>query len=516
MTPMLLRSKLATWGFAAAVLCVVLHGAPLAAQDEDAMSVAEFVRQEPKWPRFQGTGTTLKVEGRWRILNDDRLLYTNCDLLFVMGDGVRVPTSRGKSVQVTGTLETRQGKLAFVVSRLKELPSDAETLADRRGRLPPDDAAAWYALGDWAEKRGKFYEDSELLTSAIDLRRAGIMIEYRQIGVADIPALYVLSQKVEKFGLPPALRDEIIHDALRRELRAARQRDAKQREVVLTHVLNRLPGAEISVPRDEAVLALERKYEEQPLEVYQQADDDQRRKLNRLIYARAMLERIELDAAEDGSNGFAIAGRIEESLPEHADKAKEYREREINRQIAHVSELTRDELQTLTSRLEERTRGDEATDAKRHWLAAREPEYRARGAGGLLDLAQETITLLDDADAAAAIYMEMFQDRAGQDTASARLVELGYEFDGSEWQKSTGGTIDATADAIRRGIVRKGMTAEQVRAAFGRPPSVVKFAVQGQVSELWVYPDHGVAIEFTRRGAEAANTAVQVSELAGP
>ena len=44
----------------------------------------------------------------------------------------------------------------------------------------------------------------------------------------------------------------------------------------------------------------------------------------------------------------------------------------------------------------------------------------------------------------------------------------------------------------------------------------MKFAVRGQVSELWVYPDHGVAIEFNRRGPEAENTAVQVSELAGP
>jgi hypothetical protein len=505
---------------AAALLSFTLHALPVLAQDADAISVAEFVRQQPRWQRMQGS--TLKIEGRRLALNDQRLMFKNCNLPFVLGEEVRVPTGPNKSVQVTGTLDTRQGKQVFVVSRLKEVPTDAETLADRRGRLTPDDASGWYTLADWAQQRGAFYDDSELLTSATDLRRAGLMIEYRQIALNDIPGLYTLAAKSEKLGLPPELRDQLIHDAVRRELKTVKPGDARQQlDVVLTHVLNRLPKSGLAIPLIDKklppqVTELDQKYQANPLETYEQADQDQRYLLHRLIYAHAQRQRIEMEAADDGSNGFKIAARIEKELPEFIELADEFREREIKHDLERVPQLTRDELLTLATRLEERERGGRASEIKREWLTAQEPKLREVGAGGLLDLAQEHIALLNDTEGAAAIYMELSKDRAGQATASARLVELGYQFDGNEWKKSSDGAPDGTDGAIRRGIVRKGMSSEQVRAAFGQPPSVVKFAVRGQISERWVYPDHGVAIEFSRRGPEGESTAVQVSELAGP
>jgi len=507
---------------AAALIGGMLAAAPASAQDGDAVSVAEFVRQEARWPRMHGT--TLKIEGRRLALNQERLLFKGCDLPFILGEGVRVPNGPNRSVQVTGTLATRQGKQVFVVSRLKEVPTDAETLADRRGRLPADDASKWFDLADWAQQRGTFYDnDSELLTSAIELRRAGIMIEYRQLELNDIPGLYALSAKVEKLGLPPELRDQLIHDAVRRELKSVKPNDARQLDVVLTHVLNRLPRSGIAIPLPdghdewpEPVVELEKKYLANPLETYELATFDDRSLLHRLIYARAQLQRIEMDAAADGSNGFKVAARIEKELPEFKAQIKAYREKEVDWQLTRVAQLTRDELLTLATRLEERGRESRAEEVKREWLTAQEPKLRETGAGGLLDLAQEHIALLNDTAGAARIYMELSRDRAGQATASARLVELGYQFDGNEWKKSSDVAPDGTDGAIRRGIVRKGMSSEQVRAAFGPPPSVVKFAVRGQVSELWVYPDHGVAIEFNRRGVEGESTAVQVSELAGP
>lgn len=506
--------------FAAALLCFALHARPAQAQDDDAISVAEFVRQQPRWQRLQGT--TLKVEGRRLALNNDRLMFKNCDLQFIIGEDVRVPSAPNRSVQVTGTLGTRQGKQVFLVSRLKEVPTDAETLADRRGRLPADDAAPWYELSDWAQQRGAFYDnDTELLTSATDLRRAAIMIEYRHVALNDIPGLFTLSAKVEKLGLPPELRDQLIHDAVRRELKTVKPGDARQLDVVLTHVLNRLPKSGLAIPlTDEKlpvpVIELEQKYQANPLETYELANQEERYLLHRLIYARAQLQRIEMDAAADGSNGFKVAARIEKELPEFKPEIKAHREQEIDWQLSRVADLTRDEMLTLTTRLEERMNLSRAEEVKREWLKAQEPKLREIGAGGLLDLAQEHIALLNDTEGAATIYMELSKDRAGQATASARLVELGYQFDGNEWKKTSEVAPDGTDGAIRRGIVRKGMSSEQVRAAFGPPPSVVKFAVRGQVSELWVYHDHGVAIEFSRRGPEAENTAVQVSELAGP
>jgi len=500
---------------AAFTLCVSAASPPAAAQDDDAMSIEEFVQKRDRWQILQGA--TLKIEGRKRGLSDERLSFNNCDLLFQFAEGVKPPPANGKNVQVSGSIETRQGKLTFIVTRIKWLPGDAETLADRRGRLEQDDAEPWYALANWAAGRGAFYEDAELLNSAADLRRMAIDIEYRQIKASDIQPLYALARKAQSLDLPPAMRDELYHDALRRELRAARQRDPRQRDVALAHILDQLPGA--GIPLDETTLLREQPaYEQDPLEVYRRADTDRRKILARVLYASAYYERIELDADPDGKNGYVIAGRIEQIVPEYAMRAAEYRQKEIDWKLAHATELSRDEILKLVERLETRkAEGDaaRAVEAKSDWLVAQEPRFRERGASGLLDFAQEHVALLNDADRAAELYMELFNDPAAQTTARVRLVELGYQFNGTSWTKDPTDAPDATAEAIRRGIVRKGMTSEQVRAAFGgRPNSIVKFAVSGQVSELWVYREHGVGIEFSRRGPDAVLTAVSISELA--
>lgn len=497
--------------------CVVCLTAQ--AQDDDAMSVQEFMTKRERWPILKGA--TLKVEGRYRGVSDERLSLTNCDMLFEFAEGVKPPPTRGRTVQVSGSIESRQGKLIFLVTKIKALPSDADTLGDRRGRLTQDDAGPWYALAEWATGRGRFYEDENLLSAAVELQRTAIDIEYRQIGITEIEPLYALAQKVQKLGLSPMIRDDLYHDALRRELRDARQREARQRDIALAHILERLPKAGTPSSLDEATFAAEQAaYEQAPLEVYRQADADKRRTLDRIFYASAYLERIELDANPEGRNGYVIAARIEQIVPEYKSLAARYRTKEIDWQLANVPKLSRDELLKLVERLEARAEdGDEARiiEAKTNWLAAEEPKFRERGSSGLLDFAQEQIALLNDPDRAAELYIELFNDPTAQSVARGRLVDLGYQFDGTTWTKSADGGPEDTAEAIRRGIVRRGMTSEQVRAAFGgKPSSVVKFAVRGQVSELWVYREHRVAIEFSRRGADADLKAVKVSDLTAP
>lgn len=501
---------------AALVVCSCLAGGAIAnAQDFDAMSVGEFVQKQSKWSQLRGT--TLKVEGRYRSKTDRQMLFTNCDdLLFEFADGVRQPTSRSRTVQVTGKLgNSKQGKLVFVVTEIEAIPSDTDRLADRRGRLAQDDAAPWYELADWAARRGRFYQDDELISAAAELRNTGVRIEYRQTGIADIEPLYALARKAEKLGLPHKVRDELIHDAVRRELRDAQQKDEKQRAVALTRAFNLLPGAGAAVIRDDKVRALQAEYEQKPLAVYERSDDETRRILNRLLYSAAVLERIELRAAQDGSNGFEIAKHIEDTLPELAERAEEYRQREIAWQSGRLRKLSRDELLTLCERLEQRDLKEDAVQARRDWLAAQEPRLRELGNTGLFDLAKEYVALLDDADAAAQIYIELYKSRTGQQTAGAELVKLGYQFDGSKWTKAADAVPDATSDAILRGIVRRGMTDSQVRAALGKPSSVTRFAVRNQVSEFWVYEDHGVAIELRRRGAGSDSIATEISDLAG-
>ncbi len=504
------RQMIVRLGAVAAVLLALAAGA--SAQGDGPASVKAFVAERAKWQRLQGT--TLSVEGRWSIFNDERLLLTKCDLVFVIDDSVRVPASKTKNVEVTGRLETREGMLIFLVTRLKLQPSDLDSVRDRRARLETNSPQEWYALAEWATERGEFYEDEALLREATDLNHTGLIVEYRKVPTSSIEPLFTLAQKALRLGLPRELHDRIVHDALRRELKIARQGKPDMYNVVLTHVLERLPDSDVRVTLDEGTLEQRRLYGEDPLGVYEQADEDQRRTLHRLFYAEAALEQIEASAAEDGRNGFEIARRIEQTVPEFSSLADEYRAREIDYQIQNVPELTRESLLTLASRLEERDQAARAEEVKRRWLSAMEPKFRGRGINGKFDLAEEYIQLLGDEAAAAEVYREVFEERAGQEVARAKLVELGYRFNGAEWVLADDDPADPTADAIRRGIVRRGMTDDQVQAALGgRPTSVIRFASRGQVTELWVYREHGVSIRFHRRAATEPRTAVEICDL---
>lgn len=493
---------------AAALLLAVACGR---AADEPA-SVKTFLAERDKWERLQGT--TLSVEGRWSIFNDERLLLTKCDLVFVFDNAVRVPASKTKNVEVTGRLETREGALVFRVTRLQLRPSDLDTVGDRRARLETNDPQGWYDLANWATERGRFYEDEELLKEAADLSQTGVIVEYRKIPPTAVDPLFALAQKANRLGLPRDLHDRMIHDALRRELASARRGKPELYNVVLTHILERLADSDVRLTLDEATLEQQRLYREDPLAVYEQADEDQRRTLHRLLYAEVALEQIEGAAAADGSNGFEVARRIEQTVPEHAALAEEYRSREITWQIEHVPELTRENLLTLAARLDERDETARAEEVKRRWLDAREPTWRGRGINGKLDLAEEYIQLLGDEAAAAEVYKEIFREPAGQETARTKLVELGYRFDGADWVSADADPGDPTADAIRRGVVRRDMTDSEVQAALGgRPDSVVRFASRGQVTEVWVYRSHGVSIRFNRRNAADPRTVVEICDL---
>lgn len=501
--PSFLTAAIAAW------LWLLSAGTSSAA---DATWVKDFLAERGKWERLQGASLT--IEGRWSIFTEERLLLSQCDLVFLFDDSVKVPTGKTKNVEVTGRLETRQGMLIFLVTRLKLQPSDADHLRDERARLETNSPQEWYDLADWATTRGSFYEDEELLKQAADLRRNGAIVAYRQIPASAVEPLYELAESVKQMGLPQALHDQMIHDAVRRELSAARHNRPDMYDIVLTHCLERLPGSDVPLMLDEATLQQQQLYRDDPLTVYEKADGDQRKLLHRMLYAEAALEHIQADAAADGRNGYQIASRIEQTVPEFASTAEEYRARELDYQIEHVPDLTRESLLTLAERLEQRDQAARAEEVKRRWIIAREPVLKSRGVNGRFDLADEYIALLDDETAAAEIYMEVFNDPLGQEAARSRLVDLGYRFDGTEWTLAEENPNDPTADAIRRGVVRRGMTDDQVQAALGgRPTSIVRLASREQITELWIYRDHGISIRFDRRGTDQGRVVVEISNL---
>ena len=496
----------------AVAFCLLFAGG-LSTAEAEPISVETLLSKRDDWSKYKGT--ELQIEGRWSILNESRLLLTNCDdLIFLLDDSVNIPTKKSRNVEVTGTFDTRGTKLVFRVTRLRMRLEDLEQVRVWRGEIKLNDAESWYRLADWTSNRAEFYEDDELAAEAIALYRQGVQAEHRRLPANDVDGLYELADRIIELELPVELREEFLHEAVRRELNAARKRKADEYPGVLTHALEHLPGSDRPLTLDEETVRLREAYQNDPLTVYESAKPPVRRVLNRMLYAEAALESIESGAAEDGRNGFEIAKRIEETIPEFTELAESYRRREIDYQLEQAADLPRAELLTLVTRLEERDQQARAEEVKLRWLNAREETFRDRGLRGLLELAEESIALLGDEDRAADIYREIYRDPAGVELGRERLVQLGYEYIDEEWVKADADNDDPVADAIRRGIVRRDMTDDQVRAALGgRPESVLRMAARNGITEFWIYPDHGVAIRFARRSVEAARTVVDITDL---
>src|SRR5262245_10028162 len=138
----------------------LLLGASDATQADEPLSVEALNQLRSKWEGLKGT--TLQIEGRCLGFSESVLKMTRCDLIFALETGAPIPSEKPKNVELTGRFETRETKLVFVVTRMKPLLSDFETVRQRRASLDTSQSQQWYDLAEWAAARAKFYEDKDL------------------------------------------------------------------------------------------------------------------------------------------------------------------------------------------------------------------------------------------------------------------------------------------------------------------------------------------------------------------
>jgi hypothetical protein len=470
------------------------------ARADGPISIEAINQLESKWEGLRGT--TLQVEGRCLAFTESRLKMTRCDLVFVIEPGVDLPTEKPKNVELTGSFETRETKLVFVVTRVKPQLGDFEFVRQRRAGIETNQPQQWYDLAAWTAQRAGFYEDKDLAAEAADLNEKGLLTEYRQLPADGFNELYRLADKVTELKLADRLRARLVHDAARRELAAAGRRKPPDYRIVSTHILERLAGSSRPVPLDAAALELKERYQADPLPAYDEADDPRRQTYHRFLYTEAALAQIQLRAADDGSNGFQVAAELEQTIPEFGDLAEQFRQREIDFQIRHVESLSREQLLKLAERLVERQQAARADEVKLLWLKSREQSMSERGPAGRVDLADEYVSLLGDRRRAAEILIDVYRRNEGAEFAAKRLRELGYQCnsEGDWFEASELPQRDDLPDVVREGRIQRGMSAEQVRTALGQAPaSIQRFASRGGITELWVFPDLGVSVLLNRR-----------------
>ena len=507
------RTTFLTWQS----VCLGLALGPLmpdesAAQEpERPRTIEELVEAQPRWQSL--VDVTLRLNGRYTIFSASELRFVNCDVRFLMDREFRRPTGRSKVIEVAGTLTKQKDEFVFLVSELRQRPSDLDELRNQTMRMDQTLAESWYGLATWARERGEFYDDETLEQAVLELYETGLAVARRRIRDDDVAGLRALAHEANQMRLPGSMVQPLIHDALRAEWTHLRSQPQRDITPLLDQIRQELPGSE--VPLQVPFEALQQEYEVSPRSVYLNADQTTRGQLHRLLYAEVMRNEIERDADANGSNGYAIAARIDRHLPELGMVSAEFRAREMEYLSQHAEDLSRGQLLDLATRLESQGQQQQALEFKRAWVRHRHARVRGDGPRGLMELGDEALMLLEDTAEAARYFIEASELNPQLATPREWLVDHGYQQRDGEWSSVKDlqdAPVDPVERAIREGQVKIGMSQQQVRAALGgEPSSTFRTASAGKLTEFWVYEEHRVAVQFSRLLRQSESRVVRVA-----
>jgi len=480
---------------------------------ETTLSLEEFNSLKPKWPTLDGT--TLQIEGRYSIFSPSQLRMEKCTLDFVFARDFPNPAGNSKTILIKGRLEKRETKLVFVISDLQPQPSDVDRFRSLKGKVSSNKPEEWYKLADWGSNRAKYYRDDALRGEAIAAFRQGVLAEQRSLNPVTAVDLRRLSQKLSTWNADPALQLEFKHEAFRLEYNAILKDNRGGDGELLTELKKQLLGTDVQLtPEDEP---LRGKYLASPLVAFKDGDEETRKKFARVFYVEVLKYRILKDASPDGKNGFDIADRIESQLPEYRSLAPTYREKQFAYHLDRVGAMTRKEMSELVSRLEKLNVPDYLLQLKQRWLAEREKQVDPTSVAALVDVGDDCMLILNDRESAIRMYQKAYLISPGTQAISDWLMEQGLQRHGGQWLAK--GEVppevdDPLAAAVRAGIVQQGMTAEQVKSALGvEPTRRTRIATSGHVQEWWLFEDHGLSVQFTRRRRPEAALVTKVMSL---
>ncbi len=481
-------------------------------KNQKASSIQKFVAAKDRWPQL--VGRPLQLEGRFTVFSGNEIRFAGCDVRFLSDQKLKRPRGDSTNVEVAGRLAKRNGKYVFLIRELHPRPTDMERLKLDRVVMDTNQPDAFYELAQRTRDRGHFYADEELKQAASDLFESGLTRAYETLAEDDAAGIRDLATKAQEFGLDERLRVRFLHEANRIEFEVAAQQEQPNYAAVASRIARDLSGSR--TPLTAAAASLREDYEQAPRVVYRVADDNNRQSLDRLFYAQVLLAGIELDAEDDGRNGYAMANRIEKELPEMPEVAETYREQELAYLNSRVRQMTRQQVVDLAGKYESREQTEQAIDVQRRWLKSRERQAQADGPRGLMELGEEYLNLLQDEKGAARLFRAAYAENPQQIEVSTWLSEHGYVLKEGQWARpgeSPMSEDDDLLEAIREGRPQKGMTGSQVRSALGSAPSsVVRIASAGRISEVWHFDDLGISVQLTRRSHQTKLTVQRVTD----
>lgn len=483
-----------------------------------ARSIQSFVESKEKWPEL--VGANWRLEGRYAFIGDKTMKFSNCDMPFEFGPGVERPPGRFTNLEVTGKIERKSGKLVFVMDSIRARPSDEQRIVFEKSKIDINKAQDYYDLAQWIARRASFYEDRELKEKAQELQRTGLEVEFRELQPTDRNGLSALIKKAKDFQLDPRLVQEFLHDGYWDRFLFLRDKEPATKldeySDLLVPLSNDLPGARKPLDSYDEDVAAE--YLAGPIELFKAADQKQREILERYFYIHIATIKTLSKADESGKNGLVIANELQKEIPERNNLIKRYSDLGLKYESSRVSVMTRQEMLDLAKLFQEKGQSEDVIKTKQNWLKARESLYQDDGARGLVDFAEEWIQLLDDRKMAAKYYIDAWKQNSQYPLAAAWLKQNGYALHEGKWipAELVPPSMESEIEkAIREGRIEKGMTTMQVKTAMGvAPDSMVRFATNGEVKEVWIYDSARIMVRFSWKLGNDATIVESISTLA--
>jgi len=490
--------------FGLACAAVIVLFAKAVAVAADAVSTEQLMKdkKESRWSKYAESHAQMRIEGRLSAFSPKLLRLLKCDDLdFVWHDEdqsfpVDPATFRPKAIEVFGRFSLQSGKPVFLVEQIRVRPTDEERLQTRKAALSATSSQQWFDLGDWAQQRGQFYNDSDLQLEAKKLYAEALQIERNLIPKDDVDAKIALSKKFVRYSLGDEDRVELVHDALCTHWLVLKEKnpDALALERWSDRINEGLDGCKTPLgPRDEL---LRQRYWRDPIGLYRTASTPARLRLNRVLYSQVRLAYLQTWARQEGRDGLQLADRMDRDVPEfHAD-AEALRSRALDEKLAAVKTATRDELLHLVEQFAQRGESDKALQAKKTWVTEKEKRSRSEGRpDDLVQAAHEYRSLLDDNETAVKLLLEAHKlldaqkNVPGMKTVADELVRLGWTQINGNWmtrEQADRLPPDPSKRAAEAGRF-VGMSRDQLRKAQGNPDSMTRIISAGHVCEVWIY-----------------------------
>ncbi|WP_437186856.1 hypothetical protein SH668x_000222 [Planctomicrobium sp. SH668] len=480
-------------------------------------SIEEFMTFQEKWKNFVASEYEWTIEGRYSGIADSTMTFTNCPLPFRLKS--EHISARGITgvVEVVGRIVQEEKGLAFRVEKLTTAPRDLDRLKGMESTIPVNQPDKWYQVAGWARNRSAFYNDRELLAGAAEVEKKGVLAELRNADPLDQMTFAAALKKAEEKGLDPTVRQQYLYNSFVKRLEDLRTKPFSEPafQSLLAQIGARFPASltKISTYSEE----VNQNYIKHGKEAYAVGSAEERNRLERLLAIDIISSLILQGAQADGSNGFSIADKVRQEIPERTDLESKYEELGTTWYVDRLPKLTQSQLQELTARLEKYGTPEQVVDVKTSWLLSREAAYRQEGARGLDDFAQQWLSLLNNSEMAYQLYVEAWRLNPEYPPAIAWLKSRGYRLVNQSWiseEELANMPLSPIEQAVRDGRVEIGMTAAQVQAALGvAPSSLTRSASRKVVSEWWVYKGAAIVVRLEKKGFAAESIVVGITDL---